>query len=152
MKDGEKSIHDPESIRFMKEVIGAGKWHENVLCHGLRLDFKKEPSQYREKNNVSAIKQMDVLKEKVREWHEEGHVEKLSVPAWCTNPMSVAVKYDPVKNKTKLRPLIDLSRHVNECVKDSHVKLDDLSLAEELIAKDDYMASFDLANQFCSAQ
>jgi hypothetical protein len=37
---------------------------------------------------------------------------------------------------------------VNKCVKDSHVKLDDLSLAEELIAKDDYMASFDLANQF----
>jgi hypothetical protein len=53
-----------------------------------------------------------------------------------------------VKDETKLRPVIDLSRHVNECVKDSHVKLDDLSLAEELIAKDDYMASFDLANQF----
>jgi hypothetical protein len=33
-------------------------------------------------------------------------------------------------------------------VKDSHVKLDDLSLAEELIAKGDYMASFDLTNQF----
>ncbi len=58
------------------------------------------------------------------------------------------VKYNPVKDETKLRPVIDLSRHVNEFVKDSHVKLDDLSLAEELIAKDDYMASFDLANQF----
>jgi hypothetical protein len=61
VKDGEKSIHDSESIRFMKEVIGAGKWHENVLSHGLRLDFKKEPLQYREKNNVSALKQPSAL-------------------------------------------------------------------------------------------
>jgi hypothetical protein len=30
--------------------------------------------------------------------------------------------------------------------------MDDLSLAEELIAKDDYMASFDLANQFFSSE
>ncbi len=62
--------------------------------------------------------------------------------------MSVAVKYDPVKDEVKLRPVIDLSRHVNKCSKVSHVKLDDLSLAKELIDKNDYMASFDLANQF----
>ncbi len=148
MKDGEKSIHDAESIRFMKDIIGAGKWQENVLRHGLSLNFKKEPGKYREKNNMSAVKQMEVLKDKVAEWVKEGHVEKLAEPAWCTNPMSVAAKYDPVKDETKLRPVIDLSRHVNTCVKESHVKLDNLSLAEELIEKGDYMASFDLANQF----
>ncbi len=60
--------------------------------------------------------------------------------------MSVAAKYDPVKDETKLRPVIDLSRHVNKCTRVSHVNMDDLSVAEELIAKDDYMASFDLAN------
>jgi len=75
-------------------------------------------------------------------------VEKLAEPAWCVNPMSVAVKFDPIKNETKFRPVIDLSRHVNKHVKESHVKLDDLSLAEELVDKDDFMASFDLANQF----
>jgi hypothetical protein len=37
---------------------------------------------------------------------------------------------------------------VNKCTRASHVKMDDLSVAEELIAKDDYMASFDLANLF----
>jgi hypothetical protein len=148
VKDGEKSIHDAESIRFMKDIIGAGKWQENVLRHGLSLNFKKEPGKYREKNNMSAVKQMEVLKDKVAEWVKEGHVEKLAEPAWCTNPMSVAAKYDPVKDETKLRLVIDLSRHVNTCVKESHVKLDDLSLAEELIEKGDYMALFDLANQF----
>ncbi len=37
MKDGEKSIHDAESIWFMKEIIGAGKWQENVLRNGLTV-------------------------------------------------------------------------------------------------------------------
>jgi hypothetical protein len=41
--------------------------------------------------------------------------------------------YDLVKDETKLRLVIDLSRHMNKCVKVSHVKLDDLSLAEDLI-------------------
>jgi hypothetical protein len=128
--------------------LNVGDWHESVLRQGLSLDFKEEPQQYREKNNKSALANAKVLREKVDEWHKEGHVEKLDGPAWCTNPMSVAVKYDPVKDEVKLRPVIDLSRHVNKCSKVSHVKLDDLSLAEELIDKNDYMASFDLANQF----
>jgi hypothetical protein len=37
---------------------------------------------------------------------------------------------------------------VNKCTCVSHVKMDNFSVAEELIAKDDYMASFDLAYQF----
>ncbi len=115
-----------------------------MLRHGVSLDFKEEPQQYREKNSVSASMNAKVLREKVEEWHKDGHVEKLDGPAWCTNPMSVAVKYDPVKDEVKLQPVIDLSRHVSKCMKVSHVKLDDLSMAEELIDKDDYMASFEL--------
>ena len=52
---------------------------------------------------------MDVLREKVAEWQAGGYVEQLAEPAWCCNPMSVAAKYDPVKDETKLRPVIDLS-------------------------------------------
>jgi hypothetical protein len=37
---------------------------------------------------------------------------------------------------------------VNKCTQVSHAKLDDLTVAQELISKGDYMASFDLANQF----
>ncbi len=127
MKEGEKSIHDAESVRFAKEILKVGQWHENVLSNGLSLDFKEEPVQYREKNNVSALKNMQVLKDKVAEWVKDGHVEKLAETAWCTNPMSVAAKYDPVKDEHKLRPVIDLSRHVNKCTNVSHVKLDDLT-------------------------
>ncbi len=148
MKDGTKSIHDKDSIGFMKDIIGAGKWQLSVLREGLSLDLKVIPTKYKEKNNVSAVKNMKVLQDKVQEWRQEGYVERLSEPAWCCNPMSVAVKFDPVKEETKLRPCIDLSRHVNKCTRVSHAKLDDLSVAQELISKDDYMASFDLANQF----
>jgi hypothetical protein len=148
VKEGHKSIHDKDSIRFMREVIGAGKWQMEVLSNGLSLDLKEVPRKYKEQNNMSAVKNMPVLKEKVKEWEEEGYVERLSEPSWCCNPMSVAAKYDPVKDETKLRPCIDLSRHVNKCVRDSHAKLDDLTVAQELISKDDFMASFDLANQF----
>ena len=148
VQEGEKSIHSAESICFMREAIKAGKWQMDVLENGLSLDLKEIPNKYAEKNNVSAVKNMDVLREKVAEWQAGGYVEQLAEPAWCCNPMSVAAKYDPVKDETKLRPVIDLSRHVNKCTRVSHVKMDDLSVAEELIAKDDYMASFDLANQF----
>ncbi len=43
VKEGEKSIHDAESIRFAKEILKVGQWHENVLSNGLSLDFKEEP-------------------------------------------------------------------------------------------------------------
>jgi hypothetical protein len=148
VKDGQKSIPEENSIRFMREVIGMSKWHEEVLTNGLSLDLKDISRRYREKNNVSAIKNMEVLKEKVKEWEDDGYVERLDGPAWCCNPMSVAAKHDLVKDETKLRPCIDLSRHVNKCTRVSHAKLDDLTVAQELVSKGDYMASFDLANQF----
>jgi hypothetical protein len=125
----EKSIHEPESIQFMCDVIKAGKWQMNVLENGLSLDMKEIPCKYAEGNNMSAVKNMGVLSEKVEGWQKGGYVEKLKAPAWCCNPMSVAAKYDPIKDETKLRPCIDLSRHVNKCRKVSHVKMDDLSLA-----------------------
>jgi hypothetical protein len=61
---------------------------------------------------------------------------------------TVAVKVDPVKEEPKLRPSIDLSRRVNKCTRVSHAKLDNLPVAQERISKDNYLASFDLANQF----
>jgi hypothetical protein len=40
VKDGQKSIHDENSIRFMREVIGMSKWHEEVK-RGVRLSKGK---------------------------------------------------------------------------------------------------------------
>ncbi len=49
----EKSIHEPESIRFMRDVIKAGKWQMNVLENGVSLDLKELPRKYAEGNNMS---------------------------------------------------------------------------------------------------
>ena len=68
MKEGQKSIHDADSIRFMAEVIGAGQWQLGVMKNGLSLDLTKVPRKYREKNNASADRNMTVLKDKVAEW------------------------------------------------------------------------------------
>jgi hypothetical protein len=43
VKEGEKSIHDAESIRFAKEILNVGQWHGNVLRNGLSLDLKEQP-------------------------------------------------------------------------------------------------------------
>jgi hypothetical protein len=91
---------------------------------------------------------MGVVREKVASWLEQGYVEKLEEPAWCTNPLTVAAKYDAYKQEVKLRPCIDFSRHVNRLIKKVHVKLDDLGSTEQLIEQGDYLTAFDLENQF----
>ena len=62
--------------------------------------------------------------------------------------MTVAVQHNLITNVTKYRPCIDLSRHVNKFIKDFPVKLDDLSVVEELVSTGDFMTALDLENQF----
>jgi hypothetical protein len=62
--------------------------------------------------------------------------------------MTVAVQYNATLDTTKYRPCIDLSRHVNPAIARSTVKLDDLTVAEELILPGDYMTSLDMENQY----
>jgi hypothetical protein len=142
------SIHSEESIRFMVEEVGVGQWHEKLMAEGLQLEFEKQPGQYYEPNNKSAEQHMEVVREKVAGWLAQGYVEKLEERAWCTNPLTVAAKFDAYKQEVKYRPCIDLSRHVNKHIKKVHVKLDDLDSAEQLIEQGDFLTAFDLENQF----
>jgi hypothetical protein len=91
---------------------------------------------------------MGMVREKVAAWIEQGYVEKLTDPAWCTNPLTVAAKYDAYKQEVKLRPCIDLSRHVNKHIKQQHDKLDGLDSVGQLIEQGDFLTLFDLENQF----
>ena len=143
------SIHAAERITYFADVVGAGDWQLKVARQGLELEWEgKAPGRYREPNNKSAVKHMELVKEKVEKWMADGQVEMVDEQPWCTNPLSVAVKYDPVTDSTKFRPVIDLSRHVNKFAGDIKVKLDDLKTSEGLIRQGDFMASFDLENQF----
>ncbi len=145
----DRSIHDPQSIAFLRDIVGAGDWVLNLLSHGLAFDWSTgPPAAYVEPNNKSATTNMAELRSTVATWEAGGFVQRLSAPPLCVNSMTVAVQYNATTDSTKYRPCIDLSRHVNHAIEKSTVKLDDLSLVQELIELEDYMTSLDLENQY----
>jgi Reverse transcriptase (RNA-dependent DNA polymerase) len=91
---------------------------------------------------------MPQLLAKVSEWEADGFIERLAVQPLCCNPLTVAVQHIAETGVTKYRPCIDLSRHVNAHIADFPVKIDDLSVAQELIEQGDFMVALDLENQF----
>jgi len=145
----DRSIHDPEGIRFCAEVLQMPEPQLNILRYGYNPTFKCSVTRYSEKNNRSALENADFDREKIRTWLVAGFAEELAAPAYCNNPLSVAEKYDPTQDKIKLRPVLDLSRHVNKFVQDQPVQLDDLTRTEFLLEPEDYLVVFDLKNQFC---
>jgi hypothetical protein len=151
-QDSKFSIHSAESIRFMETVIGASSDIIKTLKDGLVLDFKRQPGRYIEDNNGSAKRNMTAVREKVDEWVAGGYAEVLTEPAHCCNPLSVVEKYDVMNDKMKLRVVLDMSRHVNNCIEDWPVKLDDLTVAESILEPFDYLTAFDLKNQFFHVQ
>ena len=144
----DRSIHDSLSVDFLK-ILGAGDWQEDVMRNGLSFQWKSDPpGPYREKNNKSALSHLPQLRDTVATWEKAGFVERLSEPAFCCNPMTVAVQYNLAANSVKYRPCIDLSRHVNLHIADMGVKLDDLYVCEGLIAPNDFMTALDLENMY----
>jgi len=91
---------------------------------------------------------LPAVRDKVAEWIAAGHVQQIEQPAWCTSPLSLVQKYDPVTDTLKERVVLDLSRHVNLFIADKATKLDDLSVSEHSLDTGDFMTSFDLRNQF----
>jgi len=107
------SIHEPAAIQFFESVIGASEENLKIVREGLIPKFTCLPGPYREDNNGSAKKHLDIVRDKVKDWLAAGHIERLHEPATCCNPLSVVVKHDPVSDKVKSRVVLDLSRHVN---------------------------------------
>jgi acetoin utilization deacetylase AcuC-like enzyme len=72
LEEGKKRcIHEKESRRLMKEVVGAGGWSEKVLEEGLKVEFREIPGRYSEKNNKSAQSKIEAVREKVTEWEQK---------------------------------------------------------------------------------
>jgi hypothetical protein len=148
----DRSIHSQEAIRFSQDIIGMPTSQLDILRNGYYPPFISEVPVYTESNNKSAVEHSEFLRGKIAEWESAGYVERLDKPAHCVNPLSVAVKYDAAADSLKLRPVLDLSRHVNLYVPDKSVQLDDLSRSEHLLQQGDYMTAFDLRNQFFHVQ
>jgi hypothetical protein len=95
-----------------------------VLAEGYTPDFISAPGPYHAPNNKSAMDNVEFLREKVQKWEQQGSMfdraSLLHKPAYSSG------KYDLATDTVKLRPVLDLSRHVNLLVADRSVQLDDL--------------------------
>ena len=120
--------------------------------HGLTLNFKYPPSSYEEDNNQSAKSNLPAVREKVKSWVADGHVTELDTKPFCCITLSLITKIDNSTGKIKHWPCIDMSRYLNPLSLDDPIKLDDLSVAEHLVDRNDFMASLDLKNMFFHVQ
>jgi hypothetical protein len=134
----------------MTTEVNTKSWVTDILSNGYMPDFESLPTPYVEQNNKSARDNMEIVREKLKEWLKEGFVDQLAEPAHCCNSLGVAVKYDASSDKLKFRP--DLSRHVNYFIPSRSVQLDDLSYVADLLEQGDYLLAFDLKNQFFHVQ
>ena len=77
------------------------------------------------------------VREKVKDWLKSGSVENFLTKPYCVNPLNLVTKIDNGNGKVKNRPCIDMSRHLNKLMKEEKCKLDNLSVAEKTLEKDD---------------
>ena len=104
------------------------------------------PSSYEEDNNKNARDNLGAVREKVNDWLLSNSVEKVPYKPFCVNPLNLVTKTDNVTGKLKHRPCIDMSRHLNPLMKEEKCKLEDLSITEQLVDKNDFMCTLDLKN------
>ena len=142
------SIHDQKAIEFSKNILKIDDWSLKTLQRGLALDTLRPVPDYREGNNMSAKKNIEVLREKFSEWEAKGKVIEVKQPPRIINPMSVVAKYDGEKKQMKFRPVIDMSRHVNNFIEDKKVKLSDLAYFEPLFEKGSFGVTWDFTAMY----
>jgi len=99
--EGKLSIHSPGSIRFTEQVLKAGSWQLKVLKEGYKPQFSRTPPRYHERNNRSAEKELEQVRDKVKEWEDAGFISQLSEPAWCNNPLSVVTKIEAKTGRSR---------------------------------------------------
>ena len=145
--DGRLSIHSEQSIAFMKS-LNPPELLVSILEDGYKLPFKKPVPDYYEPNNKSALKNMEILREKVLKWETAGYCHRVSTRPPVCSPMSVSEKLDLSSGKMKKRPCLDASRHLNNYLLCNKVKLADLSVSEKILDYQDWQSSFDLENQY----
>ena len=138
------SIHSIES-QIYYESLGASQRCLSILGDGLKLPFLSEnvPSFWW-KNNQSVFKHYEFAKAKIQEWVDHKYVEKVNYQPNHISPLSVAER-TTLTDETKLRLCFDAS-YLNDLMLSESTKLPPLELSENLIDKDDWMTTLDLAN------
>lgn len=143
----EPSIHSKGAIKFQKEILKANEWVLETLENGLSLgEGARFPEKYWEKNNKSALENMERLREKFLIYEKEGKVERLKEKPRICSPLSVVEK--GYGENRKFRPVLDQSRCVNKFLSKEGTKLNDLAFFEPFFEENAYMCSYDLQSMY----
>ena len=134
------SIHTPDAINFFKS-IGANPRLVNLLEEGYKIPFSSHPEPFWQRNNQSAIQNIDFVREKVASWLEDGFVVKCETRPKYVSPLSVDCK------KPKKRLCLDC-RTINDHIVKESTKLPSLKISESLINPCDYGKTLDMSNAY----
>ena len=140
------NLHHSQHSEFW-EKTDPGSWVSNVRKYGYKMPLTEAPPAYHEKNNSSAVQEMNFVVSEVNRLVSSGAVCRLKNRAHCSSPLTVAsrVKED---GSVKHRLCWDGSRHVNQYIGNEHLKFADLSVACSLLEKDDLQVSYDLQSAY----
>ena len=145
---GHLELGSEHSVTFAKEVLHAKEWYIQTVVAGYQPRLCETVHSYTERNNKSARENMDFVRGKVDTWQKQGYVTKCLKPAFCNNPLTVSEKLDTGTGQIKQRLCLDVSRHVNQCVDQWEVNMEDLKATEAMWERGAYMGVFDLENMF----
>jgi len=129
-------------------VLKVNSWYDRVTSEGYQPIFKSAPRQYQERNNRSALDNLEFIREKVKEWESDGFISQQAQPSLCVNPLTVVTKVDPESGKIKQRLCLDCSRYVNKLLEHQATNLEDIFTISEMELKDGFCCVFDLENQY----
>ncbi len=141
------SIHEGQFRSFWKDVLMASPWVMKFLDEGYRIPFETIPGKYEEENNASALKNMKIVREIVKDMVDSNIVKIVQEKPTCVSPLGLVSKAQP-GGKMKHRLVFDASRWVNEHIKDQKVTLSHLEKALEMTEKNDWQVVFDLKSAY----
>ena len=128
-------------LEFWKN-IEANEFVLNTIKYGYSLPLLTNPSKVELKNNKSANDNNDFVVAAINELLVIDSVREVSEIPHVVNPLTVSVNH-----KGKKRLVLDL-RHVNPHLWKDRIKFDDWRVANDYLAKNGYMYSFDFKSGY----
>ncbi len=145
----DRGIHHPKAILFYQHILGAGKFVSDLLEWGYYPHFISEPPKTLElRNNMSARKHMEFVRNKTSEWCQKGYVRKVDSKPRIVNPLTVASKTDSETGQVKLRQCVDLARSVNCHIKKETMSMEDVSCVLPRVTPDAWLSVLDVTAMY----
>ena len=108
-----------------------------TISEGYRLPFKSIPPSAMCKNNQSMLKEKEFALAELLRLEKLGCISRVESAPYLCLPLSVVFF-------KKLRLVVDASRHLNPYLEDRKVKLEDLSVREQILQTNDFQTKIDL--------